>query len=102
MARRRVVCLVIPVHVLFALFRGGMVTESASLVGYDAFEKWADWHRLRSMGVRAEVLSTYDRTGGNLAADSAHFLYQTSLNRSVVLDIDGEAAGAILFARFQH
>src|SRR5579885_1667542 len=41
-------------------------------VGYDAYRQWDRWAQQR-IGVRAYLWSTYDRSGGNEAADASHF-----------------------------
>jgi hypothetical protein len=44
--------------------------------------------------------STYDRAGGNEAADASHFLRQDADDRNVVLDVAGP--GILYFARANH
>ncbi|MBE3123183.1 MAG: DUF2961 domain-containing protein, partial [Planctomycetes bacterium] len=52
------------------------------------------------IGVRAYMRSTYDRRGGNEAADASHFLYQLADDFNVTLDVEG--AGVLTFARYNH
>lgn len=40
------------------------------------------------VGVRATTLSTYDRTGGNEAADASHYLWVTDTD-AVAIDVRG-------------
>ncbi len=68
-------------------------------VGLDAYRTWARWPYLR-VGARAYMRSTYDRSGGNEAADASHFLYQLGDDSNVALDIEGP--GVLYFARFNH
>ena len=68
-------------------------------LGLDAYRAWDRWPLLR-IGVRARMRSTYDRTGGNEAADASHFLYQEAEDRNIVLDLEGP--GVLEFARFNH
>jgi len=44
--------------------------------------------------------STYDRRGGNEAADASHFLYQLADDNNVTLDVEGP--GVFYFARYNH
>ena len=44
--------------------------------------------------------STYDRRGGNEAADASHFLYQLNDQSNVTLDVQGP--GVLYFARYNH
>ena len=55
-------------------------------VGLDAYRQWDRWAYQR-IGVRSYMRSTYDRRGGNEAADASHFLYQLPGDRSVTLDL---------------
>src|ERR1700737_680111 len=48
-------------------------------VGLDALRMWERWPYLR-IGGRTYMRSTYDRAGGNEAADASHFLYQLADN----------------------
>ena len=68
-------------------------------VGLDAYRQWDRWpcHRI---GVRAYLRSTYDRRGGNEAADASHFLYQEADDFNVTLDVAGP--GVLYFARYNH
>jgi D-arabinan exo alpha-(1,3)/(1,5)-arabinofuranosidase (non-reducing end) len=64
-------------------------------VGLDAYRMWNRWPYLR-LATRAYMRSTYDRAGGNEAADASHFLRLTS-DRAVVLDVVG--SGVLDFVR---
>jgi hypothetical protein len=68
-------------------------------VGLDAYRMWDRWAYLR-IGQRAYMTSTYDRRGGNEAADAGHFLYQLADDRNVTLDVMGP--GVLVFARYNH
>ena len=68
-------------------------------VGADAYLQWDRWSQQR-IGMRAYMRSTYDRSGGNEAADASHFLYQTAGGRFVPLDLEGP--GVLVFSRFNH
>lgn len=68
-------------------------------IGLDAYRKWERWPYLR-IGARAYMRSTYDRRGGNEAADASHFLYQLAEDFNVTLDVQGP--GVLYFARFNH
>ena len=68
-------------------------------VGLDAYRMWDKWPQQR-IGVRAYMRSTYDRRGGNEAADASHFLYQKADDYNVTLDVAG--AGVLYFARYNH
>lgn len=68
-------------------------------VGLDAYRMWDRWPYQR-IGQRAYMRSTYDRRGGNEAADASHFLYQTADDFNVTLDVQG--AGVLYFARYNH
>src|SRR5580765_8548457 len=54
----------------------------------DAYRMWQRWPYQR-IGARAYMRSTYDRRGGNEAADASHFLYQLADDDNVTLDVDG-------------
>ncbi len=64
-------------------------------VGDDAIRAWDRWAYQR-IGARAYMRSTYDRTGGNEAADASHFLRETS-GYAVPLDVAG--SGELRFVR---
>jgi hypothetical protein len=90
---------------LGALIAGAIVLATRTLVaqeppvipvGYDAIRLWAHWPDQR-IGARAYMRSTYDRAGGNEAADASHFLYQLPADRNVTLDITG--SGILYFVR---
>lgn len=68
-------------------------------VGLDAFSQWDRWAYLR-IGQRTYMTSTYDRRGGNEAADASHFLYQLADDRNVSLDVMGP--GVLAFKRTNH
>jgi hypothetical protein len=68
-------------------------------IGLDAYRQWERWPQQR-IGVRAYMRSTYDRTGGNHAADASHFLYQLADDKNVTLDVRGP--GVLYFARCNH
>ena len=68
-------------------------------VGVDAYRMWDKWPQQR-IGVRAYMRSTYDRRGGNEAADASHFLYQKADDHNVTLDVEG--SGVLYFARYNH
>lgn len=67
--------------------------------GLDAYRLWDRWPQLR-IGVRAYLRSTYDRRGGNEAADASHFLYQEADDFNVALDVVG--TGVLYFVRTNH
>lgn len=68
-------------------------------VGSDAYREWDRWPYQR-IGVRAYMRSTYDRQGGNEAADASHFLYQLADDYNVTLDVEGP--GVLYFTRYNH
>src|SRR5437867_5578443 len=68
-------------------------------VGLDSYRMWDRWAQQR-IGVRAYMRSTYDRRGGNEAADASHFLYQLEDGSNVALDVEGR--GILCFARYNH
>src|SRR5207302_2044176 len=68
-------------------------------IGLDAYRRWDQWP-LQRIGCRAYMRSTYDRRGGNEAADASHFLYQLADDRNVTLDVAN--AGILYFARYNH
>ena len=57
-------------------------------VGADAYGMWDRWAYQR-IGARAYMRSTYDRRGGNEAADASHFLYQLADDDNVTLTLRG-------------
>ncbi len=67
-------------------------------VGVDAYLQWDRWPYLR-IGERAYTRSTYDRAGGNEAADASHFL-RLAGGRAVALDVAG--SGVLYFTRANH
>jgi hypothetical protein len=68
-------------------------------VGLDAYRMWDRWAHHR-IGARAYMRSTYDRAGGNEAADASHFLYQLAEDFNVTLDVEGR--GILYFVRTNH
>ena len=68
-------------------------------VGLDALRMWERWPYLR-IGARAYMRSTYDRAGGNEAADASHFLYKLADDCNVTLDLAGP--GFLYFTRYNH
>ena len=68
-------------------------------VGLDAYRLWERWPYQR-IGARAYMRSTYDRRGGNDAADASHFLYQLRDDFNVTVDVEGP--GILYFARYNH
>jgi hypothetical protein len=68
-------------------------------VGPDSYTMWERWPYQR-IGARAYMRSTYDRKGGNEAADASHFLYQLSDEENVTLDVVGP--GVLYFVRYNH
>lgn len=68
-------------------------------IGEDAYRQWDRWAQQR-IGVRAYMRSTYDRTGGNRRADASNFLYQTSKDFNVTLDV--ESPGILYFVRHRQ
>jgi hypothetical protein len=68
-------------------------------IGLDAYREWQrlPYHRI---GVRAYMRSTYDRSGGNEAADASHFVRQEAEDRNVTLDTAGP--GILYFVRTNH
>jgi hypothetical protein len=68
-------------------------------IGLDAYRQWDKWY-LQRIGVRAYMRSTYDRRGGNEAADASHFLYQLADDHNVTLDVAGP--GVLYFVRTNH
>lgn len=68
-------------------------------IGPDAYLMWERWPYQR-IGVRAYMVSTYDRTGANFMADASNFLYQEGDDFNVTLDLEGP--GVLYFARYNH
>ena len=88
------------VLVCAAVSWGGRGAEPPAVpVGFDAYRQWEKWPFQR-IGVRAYMRSTYDRRGGNEAADASHFLYQLADDNNVTLDVEGR--GILYFARYNH
>src|SRR5438552_6394224 len=87
---------------LVALFaRAALAEDEPPMipVGLDAYRMWDKWAQHR-IGMRAYMRSTYDRAGGNEAADASHFLYQLAEDNNVTLDVQG--AGILYFVRTNH
>ena len=68
-------------------------------MGLDAYRQW-DRLPLVRIGARTYMRSTYDRAGGNEAADASHFLRQDRDDFNVSLDVEG--AGFVYFVRTNH
>lgn len=68
-------------------------------IGFDAYRRWTELPTIR-IGERAYMRSTYDRTGGNHAADASHFLRQDAEDRNVTVDAEGP--GILYFVRTNH
>ena len=68
-------------------------------VGLDAYRQW-DRLPLVRIGARTYMRSTYDRAGGNEAADASHFLRQERDDFNVALDVEG--TGFVSFVRTNH
>src|SRR3954470_22995939 len=86
--------------VLLLLASWGVADELPAIpVGLDAYRMWDKWAQHR-VGMRAYMRSTYDRSGGNEAADASHFLYQLAEDNNVTLDVEG--AGILYFVRTNH
>src|SRR5438552_14773463 len=87
---------------LVALFaRAALAEDEPPMipVGLDAYRMWDKWAQHR-IGMRTYMRSTYDRSGGNEAADASHFLRQEFADRSVTLDVEGQ--GYLYFVRTNH
>lgn len=67
--------------------------------GADAYLEWDQWPMQR-IGMRTYMRSTYDRTGGNDAADASHYLFMNGETDNVTLDITG--TGILYFFRANH
>lgn len=68
-------------------------------IGYDAYRHWDLLPSLR-LGVRTYMRSTYDRAGGNEAADASHYLREVAPGDDVPLDVEG--TGTAWFFRANH
>src|SRR5438034_2223769 len=86
---------------LFIVFQPAARAEEPPVipVGADAYGLWERWPYQR-IGARAYMRSTYDRRGGNDAADASHFLYQLRDDFNVTVDVEGP--GILYFARYNH
>eukprot|EP01043_Picozoa_sp_COSAG02_P081627 COSAG02_NODE_20040_length_851_cov_0.703457_2_plen_169_part_01 len=69
-------------------------------VGWDAITHGLETWPQQRLGVRAMVRSTFDRAGGNEAADSSHYLYINN-SRAVAMSLEG-TRGCLYFCRFNH
>ena len=65
-------------------------------IGLDAYRYIDRWPAIR-IGARTTMRSTYDRTGGNEAADASHFLRELGPGDDLALDVKG--TGVLHFAR---
>jgi len=83
------------------ILAAGLAVAQAPVIpgGLDAYRMWDRWPYQR-IGVRAYMRSTYDRQGGNEAADASHFLYQLADDYNVTLDVEG--LGMLYFCRYNH
>jgi hypothetical protein len=68
-------------------------------VGLDAYRSWSRLPYLR-LGTRTYMRSTYDRAGGNEAADASHYLREIAPGNDVALDVAG--TGVLSFFRANH
>lgn len=68
-------------------------------IGLDAYTMW-DKLPMQRIGVRAYMRSTYDRIGGNHAADACHYLFANEQDQNVSLDVMGN--GVLYFFRANH
>lgn len=68
-------------------------------IGYDAY-RHLDALPLIKIGDRAYMRSTYDRSGGNEAADASHFLRAEPDGTYTTLDVAG--SGVLVFTRANH
>ncbi len=69
-------------------------------VGWDAITHGLETWPQQRLGIRAMVRSTFDRAGGNEAADSSHYLYFND-SRAVAMSLKG-TRGCLYFCRFNH
>src|SRR5450432_122529 len=68
-------------------------------IGMEAFRQWDRLPGLR-LGTRTVMQSTFDRSGGNEAADASHFLREAPDGTFVALDLQGP--GVLAFVRTNH
>ncbi len=68
-------------------------------IGYDAYRHGDLLPSIR-LGVRTYMRSTYDRAGGNEAADASHYLREIAPGDDVPLDVEG--TGTAWFFRANH
>ena len=104
--RLRQICVFVVAIFAASLGAGSSAAKSSAAerqptipIGLDAYRQWARWPYQR-IGARAYMRSTYDRSGGNEAADASHFLYQLADDFNVTLDVEGQ--GVLYFARYNH
>ena len=68
-------------------------------IGWDAFRQWDRLPILR-LATRTSMRSTFDRSGGNEAADASHFLRVEESGLAIPLDVQGP--GVLAFVRTNH
>jgi hypothetical protein len=78
---------------------GGAPGASWTPVGLDAYRHWDRLPYLR-IGARSYMRSTYDRAGGNEAADASHYVREIAPGRDVPFDVAGP--GVLYFFRANH
>jgi hypothetical protein len=74
-------------------------TPPVIAVEEDAYRDWARLPYVR-IGARTYMRSTYDRAGGNEAADASHYLRESAPGNDVALDVAGK--GVLSFFRANH
>jgi hypothetical protein len=100
LARPRIASLALSIMAIFIAHDVCRAVDPAPIpIGYDAYLQWDRWPYQR-IGQRAYMRSTYDRRGGNEAADASHFLYQLADDNNIVLDV--AQSGMLYFARQNH
>lgn len=91
--------------VLFQLQIQSVISQTTSgqppiiPTGLDGYLQWDQLPR-QTVGMRAYMRSTYDRTGNNRRADASHYLYQESDTFNVALDVTNP--GILYFIRTNH
>src|SRR5258706_5704906 len=68
-------------------------------IALDAYRQWDRWPAIR-IGMRTSMASTYDRAGGNEAADASHFVREESPTSFIPFDVVGP--GIVTFVRTNH
>jgi Protein of unknown function (DUF2961) len=68
-------------------------------IGLEAYRRWDRLATLR-LGTRTVMRSTFDRAGGNEAADASHFLREEADGTFVAMDLEGP--GVLGFVRTNH